>query len=130
MINEENEYDISCKVVLVGESGVGKTCITNRFLKGTFRDEEAPTASATYAEKILNIENKQKTIKFDIWDTAGQEKYRAIGNFFYKDANVAILVYDITNRKSFDEIQNYWINEIIQKAPENINKFLLLIKFL
>ena len=131
MEENENEYDISCKVVLVGESGVGKTCITNRFLKGTFRDDEAPTSSATYAEKIIKFEeNDGKTIKFNIWDTAGQEKYRAIGNIFYKDANVVILVYDITNRKSFDEIKKYWLDEIIKKAPKNIIKSIFIIYFL
>ena len=63
-----------------------------------------------------------KTIKFEIWDTAGQEKYRALTKIFYKDAAVAILVYDITRRKSFDEIKNYWYNQIKESGKANISK--------
>ena len=63
-------------------------------------------------------------IRFHIWDTAGQEKYRSNAKIFYKDAKAAILVYDITNQKSFDEIKNYWYEQIKNNTPENINKFL------
>ena len=123
--NEENEniYKIF-KVCLVGQSGVGKTCIIERFVNNEFREDEPPSISASYSEKLIKFdEYEEKIIKFNIWDTAGQEKYRSIGKIFYKDANAAILVYDITNQKSFDEIKNYWYEEIKANTPENTNKY-------
>ena len=63
-----------------------------------------------------------KSIKFEIWDTAGQEKYRSLTKIFYKDAGAAILVYDITRKESYEEIQKYWLNQIKDFAPKNISK--------
>ena len=124
-------YDtVSCKVVLIGESGVGKTCITSRYTKDIYNPEEAPSPSASFTEKILKLDNN-KNIKLDIWDTAGQERFRSIGKIFYNDANAVILVYDITNQKSFEEIKQYWYNQILEYSPKNINKyFFLIINFL
>ena len=120
--NADNNNKIKIyKVCLVGESGVGKTCIIDRFVKNIFREDEPPTVSASYSEKLIQLDDY--TIKFNIWDTAGQEKYRSVGKLFYKDANAAILVYDITSQNSFEEIKNYWYNEIKEHAPDNINKF-------
>ena len=121
---DEDEDIKSFKVVLVGESGVGKTSINNRFIKGTFSNNEVPTTSAAYSEKTLKIDEYEGiTIKFDIWDTAGQEKYRSIGKIFYNDADIAIIVYDITNKDSFDEIKKYWYKQIEEFSPKNKNKF-------
>ena len=117
-----NDNIESCKVVLIGESGVGKTCIINRFIRETFNSNEIPSSSAIYVKKILIFDDYGKKIKFDIWDTAGQERFRSIGKIFYNDANVVILVYDITNKKSFEEIQNFWYNQVVQFCPKNINK--------
>ena len=79
------------------------------------------TTGASYAGKTLAIEEfGGKSIKFEIWDTAGQEKYRALTKIFYKDAQVAILVYDITRKESFEELKNYWYNQIKQCASPNI----------
>ena len=111
------------KVVLVGESGVGKTCIITRFIKNEFIYDEIPTIFASYSEKILELKNYDEQIRFHLWDTAGQEKYRSIANIFYKDSNAAILVYDITNRKSFEEIKDYWYDEVKKYTKENTNKF-------
>ena len=111
----------TCKVVLLGESGVGKTCIIARFINNTFEDNIMSTTGASYAGKTLAIEEfGGKSIKFEIWDTAGQEKYRALTKIFYKDAQVAILVYDITRKESFEELKNYWYNQIKQCASPNI----------
>ena len=115
---------ISCKVVIIGESGVGKTCITSRYTKGTFNPDEVPSPSAAFTEKIFKLEDN-KTIKFDIWDTAGQERFRSIGKIFYNDARAVILVYDITNIKSFEEIKKYWYNQILEYSSKNINKYFL-----
>ena len=109
-----------CKVVLLGESGVGKTCIITRYINNTFDDNGMSTTGASYVGKSMSFdEYGGKSIKFDIWDTAGQEKYRALTKIFYKDASIAILVYDITRKESFDELKNYWYNQIKDYAPKN-----------
>ena len=83
-----------CKVVLLGESGVGKTCIISRYINDTFDENGMSTTGASYVGKNMTFdEYGGRSIKFDIWDTAGQEKYRALTKIFYKDASIAILVY-------------------------------------
>ena len=104
------------KVVLIGESGVGKTSIIAQFTAGKFDPDCVTSLSAQFISKTVEFANLQKAIKFDIWDTAGQEKYRAIAKIFYKDAKVICLVYDITDAKSFNEIKNYWHNMIKNNA--------------
>ena len=102
----------SVKVVLLGESGVGKTSIISQFTTGSFDPEVVTSISAQYVSKTVEYDNYQKAIKFDIWDTAGQEKYRALAKIFYKEAKVVLLVYDISDRKSFEELKGYWYNAI------------------
>ena len=121
--DEEDEGAQTCKVVLLGESGVGKTCIIARFINNTFEDNLISTTGASYAGKTMTFdEYGGKSIKFEIWDTAGQEKYRSLTKIFYKDAGAAILVYDITRKESFDELQKYWLNQIKDFAPKDISK--------
>ncbi len=121
MDDDEGEDAKTCKVVLLGESGVGKTSIISRFINDRFDETLMTTTGASYAGKnMLFPEFGGQAIKFEIWDTAGQEKYRALTQIFYKDASIAILVYDITNEDSFEEIQNYWYNQIKECAPRNI----------
>ena len=119
----EDDSVKTCKVVLLGESGVGKTCIIARFINNVFEDNIMSTTGASYAGKTMVFdEYNGKSTKFEIWDTAGQEKYRSLTKIFYKDAGVAILVYDITRKESFEEIRNYWYNQIKDYAPKNISK--------
>lgn len=108
----------TCKVVIVGESGVGKTSIIRQFLNQTFVVNSPFTVGANYSSAIVNINGQKK--KFTIWDTAGQEKYRSLIKMFYKDASAAILVYDITDTGSFIEIQKYWYKELSDNCPNNI----------
>ena len=110
----------SCKVVLLGESGVGKTCIISRFINNIFDDNTISTNGASYAGKSMDSPDYGKSSKFEIWDTAGQEKYRALTRIFYKDAAAAILVYDITRKESFEEIKNYCYTQIIYYTPKEI----------
>ena len=115
---------IICKVVLVGESGVGKTCISQRFIEDKYEDNVVPTASASCTSKILEfVKYGGKTIKFDVWDTVGHEQYRSVGKIFYRGATAAILVYEITNQKSFKELKEFWYKQIRDYAPQDINKF-------
>ena len=112
-----------CKVVLLGESGVGKTCIIDRFINDNFDDNQKTTGISTFIAKTMTFDEFQgKSVKFEIWDTAGQEKYRSLNTIFYKDAGVAILVYDITNSQSFEEIRQYWSNQIKEFAPKDTSK--------
>ena len=121
--DDDDEGAQTCKVVLLGESGVGKTCIIARFINNTFEDNLISTTGASYAGKTMTFdEYGGKSIKFEIWDTAGQEKYRSLTKIFYKDAGAAILVYDITRKESFDELQKYWLNQIKDYAPKDISK--------
>ena len=107
------------KVVLLGDSGVGKTCIIQRYVKGTYIEEENPTLGASFASKILKFDQFDNVIKIDIWDTAGQEKYKSIAKIYYKNADCIIFVYDITRKKSFEGIKNYY--ELV-KASMTIEK--------
>ena len=111
----------SVKAVLLGESGVGKTCIIARFINGTFESNIMSTTGASYAGKTMIFEEFDgKCVKFEIWDTAGQEKYRSLTKIFYKDARIAILVYDITRKDSFKELKEYWYQQLKECSPENI----------
>ena len=114
---------LQCKVVLIGESGVGKTSIINRYTSNTFSSVLTATPGASFTAKNVFLKDYNQSIKFEIWDTAGQEKYRALAKVFYKNAAVCILVYDITRRKSFEELKNYWINEIKTNSSPHLSKF-------
>ena len=100
----------SVKVALLGSSGVGKTCIIKRYTEGNFDENSQSTSGASYSQKILKIETK--SIQVDIWDTAGQEKYRSLGKRFYKDAYIVCLVYDITNNESFNDLKEKWYSDL------------------
>ena len=101
----------SIKVVLVGESGVGKTSIIQQFTTKKFDPHRETSLSAQFISKTVNFQDLGKEIKFDIWDTVGQEKYRSLAKIFYKDAKVIVFVYDITTEYSFNELKNYWYEE-------------------
>ena len=99
------------KVVLLGEAGVGKTCIISQFISGVFDPDTISSLSAQFITKTLDFRDLNKTIKFEIWDTAGQERFRSLAKIFYKDAKVIVLVYDITSKKSFEELKSFWYEE-------------------
>ena len=116
---EENDDFTVCKVVLLGETGVGKTSIISRYVHNNFSEVLMSTTGASFATKKLEIDSEHK-IKFQIWDTAGQERFRSLAKIFYQNASVAVLVYDITRRDTFDKIKNFWIKEIKENAPSDI----------
>ena len=109
----------SFKVVLVGESGDGKTSIITQFIDQTFQEDIQSTTGGTFSTKSVVCDGG-KILKFEIWDTAGQEKYRSLTTMFYKDANAAVMVYDVTRKDSFEEMKNYWAIQIKDNSPENI----------
>ena len=110
----------NCKVVLLGESGVGKTCIISRYVNNTYDEKSETTNGASYASKVIEFDEYKKSLRFDIWDTAGQEKYRSLTKCFYKDAAIAILVYDITRRDSFEEVKKYWYEQLKTCGEKNL----------
>jgi small GTP-binding protein len=107
------------KIVLIGESGVGKTSIISQFIDQIFQNDQQSTIGGTFSTKTIKCGNG-KILKLEIWDTAGQERYRSVTKMFYKYANAAILVYDITNKFSFEELQKYWIEQVKESSPRNI----------
>jgi len=119
---DDDDNDKTCKVVLLGNSGVGKTCIIAHFIYNTFEDNIISTNRLLYEKTMTYDEYDGKSIKFEIWDTAGHYQYRDVTRLFYKEANIIILVYDITNKISFEEIKNYWYYQIKDYAPKNISK--------
>jgi len=108
------------KIVLIGESGVGKTSIISSYIKNEFSTEVQSSLTASFATKETNLTLNENIIQFDIWDTAGQELFRAVNKIFYTDANIVILVYDVTNKNSFLELKNYWYNEILKNGEKNV----------
>ena len=115
---DDHEMEI-LKIVLIGESGVGKTSIISQFVDQIFQDDQQSTIGGTFSSKTVKCGNG-KIVKLEIWDTAGQERYRSVTKMFYKDANAAILVYDITSKFSFEELQKYWIEQVKESSPRNI----------
>ena len=114
----KKEDDEAIKIVLVGNSWVGKTCISQRYMNDTYTQQDGSTIGASYFQKILDIDGK--TIRLDIWDTAGQEKYRAMGKMFYKEAYIVLFIYDITDKESFLDLKNVWYNELNKAGEKHV----------
>ena len=99
-----------CKITLVGDSGVGKSSIIGRFVTGIFIKDMSSTAGLNYSQKLYERDGTK--VNLNLWDTAGQEKFRSLGRNFYKDSYIIIIVFDITNRMSFINAKEVWYNEI------------------
>ncbi|OQR91404.1 Rab11 family GTPase [Thraustotheca clavata] len=113
---KDDEYDYLFKVVLIGDSGVGKSNLLSRFTRNEFSLESKSTIGVEFATKSIQAEGK--TIKAQIWDTAGQERYRAITSAYYRGAVGALLVYDITKHPTFDNVER-WLKELRDHADAN-----------
>ena len=118
-MSKESEVE-KVKIVLVGESGVGNTNILSQYVRHKFDINSMTTDSAAQEGKTVRYEENKISLQMELWDTAGQEKFRSLARFFYKDATAAILVYDITRKESFEGIKNYWHKEILDKTPEGV----------
>uniref|UniRef100_A0A3B5MSX5 small monomeric GTPase n=1 Tax=Xiphophorus couchianus TaxID=32473 RepID=A0A3B5MSX5_9TELE len=115
-------YDYLFKLLLIGDSGVGKTCLLFRFSEDSFNTTFISTIGIDF--KIRTIELDGKRVKLQIWDTAGQERFRTITTAYYRGAMGIMLVYDISNEKSFDNIKN-WIRNIEEHASSDVEKMIL-----
>jgi Ras-related protein Rab-1A len=116
------EYDYLFKLLLIGDSGVGKSCLLLRFADDTYTESYISTIGVDF--KIRSIELEGKTVKLQIWDTAGQERFRTITSSYYRGAHGIIIVYDVTDKESFQNIQ-HWLQEIDKYANEGVMKLLV-----
>ena len=114
---DEDNYEMMFKVVLVGDSFVGKTNIMSKYLKDEFHEDSKATVGVEFGSKQFTIEGH--SIKAQIWDTAGQERYKAITSAYYKGAKGAFVVYDITRKTSFESIDR-WVNDLTAAADKKI----------
>jgi len=112
------EYDYLFKVVLIGDSGVGKSNLLTRFTRDEFKSDSKSTIGVEFATQTIQVD--KKTIKAQIWDTAGQERYRAITSAYYRGAVGALLVYDITKEPTFESVKTMWLEELKSNADDNI----------
>jgi len=117
MSTKEDEYDFLFKVVLIGDSGVGKSNLLSRFTRNEFTIESKSTIGVEFATRTIQCDGK--VIKAQIWDTAGQEKYRAITSAYYRGAVGALLVYDITRATTFEHLER-WLQELLNHSDKNI----------
>lgn len=117
-----NDYDYLFKVLIIGNSGVGKSCLLLRFAEDMFSDNYISTIGVDF--KIRKIELDGKSIKLQIWDTAGQERFRTITKSYYRGSNGIVVVYDITDRESFEQVQ-HWMNEIDSHASADVCRLLV-----
>ena len=104
-----NNIRTFAKVVFIGDSGVGKSCIISRFSTGNIPIESLPTVGAAYYSKIITIENSE--IELRIWDTAGQETYQSLTPIYFRNALIAFVVYDVTKKETFLSVKN-WVNQL------------------
>ena len=118
----EEEYDFIFKVLLLGNSDVGKSSLILRYVDQVWSDTFVPTIGVDFKVKTLEIDNKQ--IKMQIWDTAGQERFRNVISSYFRGSHGIFLIYDITNRDSFKNLEN-WLIEIEKNASQNVLKILI-----
>ena len=122
-ITENIKEDLKLKLVLLGDSGVGKTNLISRYISNNFDENTRATIGVEFFCKNFRI-NKKRTIKVEIWDTAGQERYKAITSVYYKGAKGAFIVYDITSRKTFENIDK-WIGEIKERTTDDVKLIII-----
>jgi small GTP-binding protein len=116
--NDIGNYDYIFKILLLGDSSVGKTCFLLRYSDDTFTENHISTIGLDYRFKLVNLENDKK-VKLQIWDTAGQDRFRAITKNYYKGAHGIILIYDVTNITTFNNIKS-WVSQIRENTTEKI----------
>ena len=122
MASSNQDYDYLFKLLLIGNSAVGKSSLLLRFSDNVFNDAFLPTIGVDFKIRTMDLQNK--TVKLQIWDTAGQERFKTITKAYYKGAHGIILVYDITDEQSFKDLDN-WLNEVEKHASSNVAKLLV-----
>ena len=118
----EESFDYLFKIVFVGDMGIGKTCVVQRFKNGTYIEKQGTTIGVDFTMKTLIVDGKR--VKLQIWDTGGQERFRTITQSYYRSANGIILCYDITCRQSFESLIR-WMDDVSKFAVPNVVKVLI-----
>jgi Ras-related protein Rab-11A len=121
-MNDLDDYDVIFKLVLIGDSGVGKSNILSRYLKDEFSIETKSTVGVEFGTQKIKMNNLE--VKVQIWDTAGQERYRSITNAYYKGSKGALIVYDIAKQESFDNVDR-WLSELRNHADSDVTVILI-----
>jgi len=116
------QYDLSFKIIFIGDSGVGKSCLTSKAVKNTFEDYYQATVGFEFL--TYNLKLNDKVIKMQIWDTCGQEIYKSLITNFYRNSSLAIVTYSIDNRESFQHAEN-WLNDLRSQANPDVRIFLV-----
>ena len=116
------QYDLSFKLIFIGDSGVGKSCLTTKAVKNNFEDYYQATVGFEFL--TFNMKVNDKIIKLQIWDTCGQEIYRSLISNFYRNSSLAVLIYAIDNKESFNHAEN-WLNDLKSQANPDIRIFLV-----
>ncbi|MCJ8744490.1 hypothetical protein PDJAM_G00119220 [Pangasius djambal] len=122
LLETDDSYDFVFKIVLVGDVGVGKTCVVQRFKTGTFIERQGNTIGVDFTMKTMEIQGKR--VKLQIWDTAGQERFRTITQSYYRSTNGAIITYDITKKASFMAVPK-WMEDVKKYGGSNIATLLI-----
>ena len=120
--DDYTKYDMNFKIIVIGDSGVGKSCLTNKATKNIF--EESYNATVGFEFFSFNIRMNNKVIKMQIWDTCGQELYRSLITNFYRNSSLAVMVYSITNKESFDN-GDVWLKELRMHSNPDAKVFLI-----
>ncbi|KAM8751916.1 ras-related protein Rab-19 isoform 1-T2 [Acanthopagrus schlegelii] len=113
----EDSFDFLFKIILVGDSDVGKTCVVQRFKSGIFIEKQQNTIGVDFTVRTLDIDGKK--VKMQVWDTAGQERFRTITQSYYRSAHGAMVAYDITRRTTFESV-SHWIREVEQFGAASV----------
>ncbi|XP_056280868.1 ras-related protein Rab-19-like [Pseudoliparis swirei] len=113
----DDTFDFLFKIILIGDSNVGKTCLVQNFKSGIFSERQQNTIGVDFTVRTVDIEGKR--VKMQVWDTAGQERFRTITQSYYRSAHGAIIAYDITRRPTFDSVEN-WIKEVETYGASNV----------
>lgn len=122
--SENKNYQILFKIILIGDSGIGKTSLINQYINSLFSEKYLCTIGVDFMMKSIEIE--ETVIKLQIWDTAGMERYRNITTSYYRGANAAIMAFDLSNRKSFENLK-YWINLYLEHSNQIISKMIVIV---
>ena len=120
--NKTGYFDVKYKIMVLGESKVGKTSLIKRFTKDQFGGVYLTTVGMDFQDKIIEIEDKK--VRLQVWDTAGQERFRNVTKSYFQSFQGFVLVYDIANKRSFEKI-NFWMDNIKNNAPENAKLILV-----
>ena len=120
--NNTGYFDVKYKIMVLGESKVGKTSLIKRYTKDQFGGVYLTTVGMDFQDKIIEIEDKK--VRLQVWDTAGQERFRNVTKSYFQSSHGLLVVYDITDKESFDKI-NFWMENIKNNAPENVKLILV-----